>query len=97
VKEPPVRRTCIVSLLGLFGLLGAGCADDGLRITTNACEEDMGPGISAWADSLDTDGDDTINSDEFNASFEDVVNEMDGRTTVEAFRQKICSQPPYSN
>lgn len=77
-------------------LLTAACADGDWEVTTNACDEDFGPGLYSWVDGMDTDGDNTINSDEFNAAFQDTVDEMDGRQTYEGFREHICSQPPYA-
>jgi hypothetical protein len=87
----PVRAA---AMLGAAMWLVA-CADEPIRITTNTCG-DFGPGLADWVQSMDTDGDGVINSDEFDAGFEDAENEVDGKLTNEEFRESLCSRAPYA-
>ena len=56
-------------------LLTAACADGDWRVSSNACDEDFSPALYSWVDSMDVDNDNTINSDEFNAAFQDTVDD----------------------
>jgi hypothetical protein len=76
-------------LIGSLLLVGA-CADEPIRITSNACTGDA-PMVDA-----DEADDMTVNSDDDNADVDNALDEQVGETTDAGEQQMLCDEPPFS-
>ena len=75
-------------------LLAAGCANEPANVAYEGFECPEVPGIDDFMEAADADNDDRINSDEFNASFEEAEDEVtpDGQLDREELASYVCQK-----
>jgi hypothetical protein len=81
-------------LAALVCLLAAGCGDEPVNVTYEGFECPEVPGLDDFVEAADANNDDRINSDEFNASFEEAENEVtpDGHLDREELASYVCQK-----
>lgn len=83
-----------VALALAGGLLLAGCSDQigslQVDVQGSPCGDDYGPALDAWVTSMDADNSGTVNSDEFNAAFQEADDDMDGKLDLDELRSAVC-------
>ena len=85
-------RPCFAALL-LATLTLAACTptdEPRARVMGGACSDDYGPALDNWVASMDQDGDNVINSDEFNTAFQEADDEVDGKLDLNELRNTVC-------
>jgi hypothetical protein len=99
--QPPqfgrTRRTARMPLrpaplAAVFCLLAAGCANEPVNVAYEGFECPEVPGLGDFLEAADADNDDRINSDEFNAAFEEAEDEVtpDGQLDREELASYVC-------
>jgi hypothetical protein len=81
-------------LAAVLWLLAAGCANEPVNVTYEGFECPEVPGLDDFVEAADADNDDRINSDEFNASFEEAEDEVtpDGQLDREELASYVCQK-----
>lgn len=91
---PRARLALALILLGGSLPLAACTPGDQPRVEIegSACGDDYGPALDNWVASMDQDGDNVINSDEFNTAFQEADDEVDGKLDLNELRGTVCGE-----
>src|SRR3954454_4565104 len=86
-------RWQFLPLLPLLGLLVA-CQNEPVNVTYEGFECPEVPGIDDFLEAADADNDNMVNSDEFNAAFEEAADEVtpDGQLDRNELAKYVCAK-----
>jgi hypothetical protein len=83
---------CLALLV--LGLLLAGCQNEPVNVTYEGFECPDLPGMDEFMEAADADNDNMLNSDEFNAAFEEAQDQVqpDGQLDRNELAQYLCAK-----
>jgi len=82
------------ALLALALLVVAGCSDEPVNVTYEGFECPEVPGIDGFMEAADANNDNRVDSDEFNAAFEEAADEVmpDGQLDRQELAGYVCAK-----